>query len=416
MYERSKDGKTIFTTERNSSSKLIIAAQDWREERTGLHAKIAISYNEIVLDFDTFNIGRREDRSRLATSAAKAIKTKTEFGREQINDLLSNFCWGLKAYLRDSYQPEMVSGDETNTPPSFILKPFILEEAGTILFGPPGRGKSFMALLMTICVDAGINKFWVTRQVPTLFINLERSAKSVRRRIGAINRILGLPATRPIQMINARGQPLARIVDKVINIIEKQKIGFVVLDSISRTGYGDLTKNETANDAIDALNSMGCAWLALGHTSWEGERNEGEGHIFGSIHYRAGADIDVQLLSEVRDNTLGVGLQMVKANDVPHAPLEVLALTFEDYSLKQIEQASTKDFLEINAGRRKKLIDEIREYLLDIGEATPTQIADSLARPLSKVSTTLNLSHEFNKRKDGRRVYYSVKSHEPEIV
>jgi hypothetical protein len=47
--------------------------------------------------------------------------------------------------------------------------------------------------------------------------------------------------------------------------------------------------------------------------------------MYGSVHFEAGADVIVQLLSEqLEDGTLGIGLQVTKNNDVVRTNLERL--------------------------------------------------------------------------------------------
>jgi hypothetical protein len=69
---------------------------------------------------------------------------------------------------------------------------------------------------------------------------------------------------------------------------------------------GDLTENGAGNKIVDALNGMAETWLAIGHTP----RASAE-HVYGTVHFDAGADLMVKLTSEQdEDGPLGISLEM----------------------------------------------------------------------------------------------------------
>ena len=86
----------------------------------------------------------------------------------------------------------LIRGGLPDIPVDLMLGNYIIKGGGTILFAPPGRGKSWIGLLMACSVDSGVSDVW---DVPTarkcLFVNLERSAESVQRRLGLVNTAMG---------------------------------------------------------------------------------------------------------------------------------------------------------------------------------------------------------------------------------
>ncbi|MBM4406064.1 MAG: hypothetical protein FJ039_07790 [Chloroflexi bacterium] len=165
-----------------------------------------------------------------------------------------------------------------------------MEHSSTILFAQGGKGKSTLALLMAVSVDAGVQTFWPVLQRRALFVNLERSRESVRNRIALVNRALGLPVERELLTLNARGRPFEALVEPLREAIAKRAVGLVVVDSISRTGYGKLTDDDTANRVMDAGNALGVAILWIGHTP-----RADESQLFGSTMFRNGADVEVRV-------------------------------------------------------------------------------------------------------------------------
>ena len=110
------------------------------------------------------------------------------------------------------------------------------------------------------------------------------------------------------------------------------------------------------------------------------------------------------------DGTLGLGLQVTKANDFATPPLHKLAMEFDQYGLSGVREPRQHEFPELEAGRRLTLAQEIEEYLLGVGEASGSEIADELGKNRSSVASTLSQATQFNRRRDGHAVLYSVKA------
>ncbi len=390
---------------------LIFNAERLSQEKTGTHARVTIKYDYNLLDWSYFNIERSEDRTRLAYSAHKQLKgdiSKT-YGKEDMRRDLDSFCAGLWDYHVSSFIPELLQGDETETPLTFLVYPYILENGGTIVYAPPGRGKSYTALLWAISVNSGVDKFWRVTKCPVLFINLERSKESLQRRIATVNKSLGIPGNTPLHCLNARGKTLAEVMPACQKYIKRLGIKLIVLDSISRAGYGDLNDNQPMNKIIDSLSAMCPSWMALSHTS-----RANEDHAFGSIMLDAGADICVQLASQILDDgTLGIGWEITKQNDVGKKPQSIYALEFNEYGLSTIRLAKSYEFPEVEGKRKTDIMTMIVEFVSnrESADATATEVADALGIERSAVSRIFNSSGRFvETRKEKHSVYYGVKT------
>jgi hypothetical protein len=390
-----------------SGNILCLRAENVRKERTGIHARLTILCDNTVLGWDVFNVERNEERQRLAKSAFERLPA----GLDNLCDIAT-----LKAHL-DTFtsslfdksisqdMPQLIIPPEEITKLIFLAEPYVLRGGGTILFAPPGAGKSYAGLLLAVSIDAGINKLWLVNQARVLFINIERSAESVTRRLSMVNRALGLPATRPLLILNRRGKALSDIAEAVRKAIKRYQVDLVVLDSISRFGSGDLNENLTANRTVDALSSLCPTWLALGHTP-----RSDDSHAYGSVHFDAGADIMVKLTSVSKDAKLGIGLTVTKSNDTPKGRMEVLALTFNSDGLTDARPAKPGEFGELALEQKMSVTQEVTQYLLDHGEASANEIATDLGRNYSNISGLLNASEEFVcTRKDKKVKYWGLK-------
>ncbi len=376
----------------------LFRASSIRNEKTGVHAKLAVLSDYQVIAWGLINIERSEDRTRLANQVKK--------NDEDIRKWLDLFCAGLWDYQVSSTVPEVMFGDDNITAPKFYLYPYIMQGGGTILFAAPGRGKSYSALLWAQSINTGTSKFWKVEKSPVLFINLERSRQSLQRRLSNVNRILGLPTDTPLLTFNTRGKSLQDIAPGITKAVNQYGIKLVILDSISRAGYGDLTENRPINAIIDTLSSFSDSWLALGHTT-----RSSEDHVYGSIMLDAGADLTIQLKSQTIGHVLGLAFDITKKNDLPDMDIEIWALEFEEWKLKSLRKANPFEFPDIESKKRPNMMEDIINFILERegSDATASEIEAALGYNRTNVSNMLNKSGKFTKtRKVKTSQYYGV--------
>lgn len=381
-----------------------------RKERTGLHGKAVILYKYRPLAWSVFNLERSEERTKLAKSAFARLRpeVKNVYPEDSLRQDFDLFCADLWAFYLSHYTPELIYGDESPKPLTFYLHPYIMSGGGTIMFAPPGRGKSNTGLLWAQSINSGIDKFWKVKQAPVLYINLERSKETIQRRLSCVNKILDLPAVTPLRILNARGQSLSEVFDGCRRAIDQFGIEISILDSISRSGYGDLTENRPVNAIIDALAGLCHTWVALAHTP-----RADETHIYGGVMFEAGADIVIKLSSALGTNgTLGLGYQITKANDISHGKLRMYAMEFNEQGLYNFRDAKPFEFPEVEGQVKKPMTETLIEFVLeqDTGEATATEAAETLGYERANVAKVFTKSGRFvQTRRDGRNVYYGVK-------
>ncbi len=403
-----RNDEAIEWDKKVSSLLLSFKAEKISEERTGIHARVTISAQHEILSWSYLNVERREDRSSLSGAAHSSLKTDAVYSKDDLRHDLDSFCAGLWDFYLSRFTPMEMIGDEMPPALTFFLKPYILEGGGTILFASPGRGKSYSALIWAVLIDAGLSIFFPVTQKRVLFINLERSGESLRRRLSMVNKALGLPPTRPLLTLNARGKSLSNVLPGCRRAIVKHNVGMVVLDSISRAGLGDLTENVSGNRVIDALSSLCPTWLALGHTPRASEE-----HMYGTIMQDAGADICIQLSSQLKDDgLLGIGYQITKQNDIGIHGQKIYALEFDENGLKAFRVAKSFEFPEIESKNRPDMLTTISEWIAnqDLEDATATEVANEFGYNRTVISRLFNQSGKFKRtRKEKQSVYYGLK-------
>lgn len=394
-----------------AGSAMFFEAEGVRRERTGVHAVVRISIEDEMLTYSAINCDKDEDRTRLANAALKRIPAfiRPALENGNVKTVLDAFCRDLwRRHIDESgFRGELMAGDPDIGPPRQLAGPYVLEGGGTLIYGPPGRGKSTVALAAAVSLDAGCAKVWPVRAAArTMYVNIERSPDSMRHRLARTNAALGLDPKRPLPFLNARGRPLVDIEDGIAQDIEEHGVEVLIVDSISRAGAGDLNKPDAANRIVDTLNGLCPTWVALAHTP-----RLDDTHVYGSVHFEAGEDVGVRLVSSTSGDgaVTGVGLQVTKANDMRKPPLACYALTWDDGGLTDIRPARRREFPELEGGAMS-IGDEIAELLLMTGALSATEIAAEIGRPRQNVSEKLNSDPRFVRvRRDGKSVLFGVR-------
>ena len=412
MIEYAHEGEQlVWNRALDTALTLSMSAGEVRKERTGVHARIEISMNGHSLAWGVVNVDKDEDRVRMSNSAWGQVNGQAAlFDKPEMKRCFDAFCKGLWEASLGPLAPTLMEGAAVSSPPTFALHPYLVQGGGTIFFAHPGRGKSYLVKLMAVHLDAGAeipaeHRLWPVRQQRVLWINLERGQAGVQARLGNINAALGLPRPRPLLTMNARGRSLADILPAAERAVREQHIGVVFLDSISRAGLGDLTENNPVNRIMDALNGLAPTWGAIAHAP----RSSDE-HLYGSIHFEAGADVVVRLLSQQDEaGPLGIGLFVTKENDIGKPPPQILALEFGPSGLTAARRAQKGEFPEVEKGKPQSMKRVVIDYLLGVGDATATQIAGATKYSRPNVSELLGHDPAFiPTRKLGVQQFYGV--------
>ena len=392
-----------------SNSSFHFLAENIYRNATGIHARITLGLDTTILAWSVFNIERDEDRTKIGNKAHTLLPAplKLVFPKDHLKHELDLFCLQLWDVYQGYYAIEDLAGKVNWEGIDFYLKPYLPKDSGTILFGPPGRGKSYVVLIMAVSMDSGESAWWdVGTPTKVLFVNLERSARSMRHRLARVNLALGYHENRSIQMLNARGHTLSDVKEAIKRAVGEKGIEVVLMDSISRAGMGDLNANDKVNGICDTLNNLCPTWMAIGHSP----RGD-DSHLFGGVHFDAAADVMIRLSSERQANSLGIGLDITKGNDLPDFPTEYLALDFDgETGLVNIRHPGNMEFTELALGQKRSLLVEVTEYLGVEGKASANTIAKGINKDRANVSRLLNGRSEFTRQgRDSTGILFALK-------
>ena len=368
---------------------IVFSCTNVRPEKTGIHGTLAIKYDES----DTYtvcNILRQEERTRLTNRAYKFLGTSIEDAeytckKSDLVNKFDKFCAQVWPAYIEVHAPEEIAGVIDESAVSYLAKPHVLTGGGTIMYGKPGQGKSYTAMIMAVAVNAGLNHYWDTEKSKSVYLNLERPDRTIAPRIGTVNKALGLDPSEPLTIMNEKSKGLLGIRDALSHYIQKNNVGFVVLDSISRSQMGDMKEDTVATITIDLLNDLGVSWLGVAHTP-----KYDDSIYYGNSQYEAGADVMIRHKSEIIDDegSLALLLEVTKANDMPVPRPMKLHYSFDATGLSAIRFA--KDFEVANLIEEKEDLKGDILYTLKRGKMSVPDLAKELDKPRKTISEAID--------------------------
>lgn len=136
------------------------------------------------------------------------------------------------------------------------------------IYGSGGQLKSYLALLMLICVSAGVPFLGrAVTQSPVIFVDWELDDDVTARRARMLARGLGLAAI-PSELlyINA-DRPLRELIDDVATAASVHAAQLVAIDSLGLAIAASTQSDEWVIPAMGALRGLGIASMVIDHQS-----------------------------------------------------------------------------------------------------------------------------------------------------
>lgn len=228
-----------------------------------------------------------------------------------------------------SERPRFYPRDETEQDalkdPEWLIPDMLPAEGTTILYGPPGSWKSFIALDIALTLASGIARYGAPERspVPVVYVAAEGARGIVRLRRPAWRIAHGI--TGPLPFFAVDTAPLIARPQDVIDLlkaIETRKIApkLLVLDTVARMMAG---KNENdardAGEFIEAMDmlkrALGCSVLAIHHTGKDDARG-----ARGSNAFLGGVDTMLEVKAHKDTKALALHVRRQKDADEPETP------------------------------------------------------------------------------------------------
>lgn len=220
----------------------------------------------------------------------------------------------------------------------FVIPDICVEDGFSILFGEGSAGKTWILMMMAICVSLGIPFLGrPVEQRNVLYIDCETGKRTfgyrLRRLLAGLN--LAPESASNIHFWHLGGVPFDDQIDAIKRCCEENQIGFIALDHIAAACSGDANEQSVAARFARAHGKLEIPMMALAHITGADMRNpEAVNKPFGSIFWHNLSRRTIFVLRQQEDESViaDLGLYPKKVNDGKRPSPFGARITFEDPS------------------------------------------------------------------------------------
>ncbi len=264
----------------------------------------------------------------------------------------------------------------------YRLYPLLLDKECNLIYGPGGTGKSYIACLISVLVQQGIeHDRLVPKQGNVLYLDYETSSEEINSRIFLVQKGLSLT---PIPILyRTCHQSLANEIEIIQQLVIDKNTDLVIVDSVGAACGGEPESAEVVLRYFMALRSLKLATLSIDHVTKTDTKMP-----FGSVFkYNAARSIYEVKNSQVPGDTcLEIGLYHRKINTGRlQKPIGLKMSFFEDGVI--FETMDIQSVPQLSSAL--PLRDQIRE-ILKRGSLTVPEITNEIPVSHATIRMTLN--------------------------
>lgn len=248
-------------------------ALDHIRRRSGeLHGEIVIECGAIRTAYGklhraAFNVSSTTSRDRLS----KTLETRAPgAGDVPWKHLLEEFCTAVLEAERTGAPIVRVGRMEDEPNAGHLVEWLMPRGKTTILYAAGGTGKSYLACLIAVAVQMGVDVLgWRVHRTNVLYLDWETDAYEIDRRVKRVAKGLGLDDV-TIDYRACAG-PLDEMAESMSGYVTDHQIGLVIVDSVGMASGGSREgpAEESALRFFGALRHLGATVLAIDHVTGE---------------------------------------------------------------------------------------------------------------------------------------------------
>lgn len=302
------------------------------------------------------------------------------------NDILEvAYCKLTEALLEGEPAVPIRPSPKTSHP--YIVSGFLPEGMETLLWGPGGAGKSWLALALAYHVFTGepfLGKK-IIKTGCTLYLDWETNQQEISRRL---HLLLGDDSNSLFEQdflyYKRLDLPLADSLDAIYGIITEVNPVFVVIDSMARAIGGNMLEEESVSSFFSSVRSMGRTALIIHHPTKAVLNRGQESTFYGSAYTlwmpRSVWKLDTRLALD--GQTIAGILTQVKTNIGRKQPPIAFKMRIEPWELVPASLDEVRGNMPIS--------DRIKSLLQRKGKLTTQEIANELDLTPDTTRRTLN--------------------------
>jgi hypothetical protein len=351
---------------------LRLIADNVRRERTGVHARVTLKLDDLLLGYDTFNLGRSEERLRLAKAATSQLPDgyQNVANADYVRARLDAFAMGVSdAALGTMRDVQMIGTQRMDRHEQYLVHPLLLARQVNIIYGPGGTSKTTLGLMLAL--QAGVNTLWLDYElsqdeVEDLLCRMKQGMNVSDAMVGYIR----------------CERALADDINEIQRVVHDRGIELIVIDSMG------VALGQDPNDAgqvlrfFHAVRNIRATVLIIDHTG----KDRQKGMIGSSYKYNCGRNIweTISAGSGIGSVTVGIHHRKINSGALQSPIGYQFSYTADSVTPESVAPRSIPEILS-----EMSLTDQI-EAELDDGPLSSKELSDRLGARLNNVAVTLS--------------------------
>lgn len=286
------------------------------------------------------------------------------YGRTNWAAPIHRACQLVKAAWYERDWSVDLAGVEVSTETRYTIRPIIPEGLPTILFGPGGAGKSYLAEALAKAFITAVPLFGeMASPSPVLMVDYEGREEEAKRRLT----LLGMTDYSQFIYWPAMGRPLAEMGSALLRKCLERDVGLVIVDSAALACGGDPKDEQVATAYFNALAKLRRSSLTISHMTKD---EKDDVHPFGSIYWFNSARSVWNLKGPEEDeNPKHLALFNRKSNeDVRHKPMG-LSMAFGENITVEREDLASEFMVHLSLSQRLRRALRVRgKSVKELGE------------------------------------------------
>jgi hypothetical protein len=219
--------------------------------------------------------------------------------------------------------------DVVRKPKRYRVAGMLPDGEPSMLFGDGGNFKTYQSLLMALCISLGLPYMGrETIKGRVLYIDAEANEDAMIDRVTKLVEGHNLDWARGmIRYWPSRGRSLPDMAEAIRDLVIREGIDFIILDSVALLCGGEPEKADIAAHYFNALAYIGKTSLSIAHVTKESDQKKPFGSAF--WHNSARTTWNVQRAQEEDASVINVGVYNRKQNDGPLAAPFALRVGFD---------------------------------------------------------------------------------------
>lgn len=237
--------------------------------------------------------------------------------------------WGIKTYREGEPILTLPPIGAAEIPVrTYRIQPLVADDEPTILFGEGGLGKSTVALLCALLVQAGVAHAGLAGvQGTALYLDYESTQRTMVRRAQRLREGCPLLHQTPLHYRRCV-HPLATEAAYYREQVSRRQIIFLVIDSLALACGKELKEAEGAIQLFAALRELNVPCLIIAHTA-KGDDGQGKKtSVYGSVFFENLSRSVWEIKKAGEGATTRIGLYQRKVNEDELGQRLGLRLTF----------------------------------------------------------------------------------------